>query len=113
MPFINVNTNVKISDSQREQLKLSLGKAIECVGKSENWLMLSFEDDCKMYFKGESDFPMAFVDVSVFGKSSDDGCENMTKELCSIFNDILGILPDKLYVKYSGTTQWGWNNMNF
>lgn len=113
MPFINTNTNVNVTDEQREQLKAELGKAIECVGKSESWLMLSFEDNCKMYFKGDSSSPMAFVDVSVFGNSTDSGCQAMTKELCRIYKDILGISPDKLYVKYSGTTQWGWNNMNF
>lgn len=113
MPFINTNTNVAVSNEQREQLKTELGKAIECVGKSESWLMLSFEDNCKMYFKGDSSSPMAFVDISVFGKSTDEDCEKMTKELCRIYNEILGISPDKLYIKYSGTTQWGWNNMNF
>jgi hypothetical protein len=113
MPFINTNTNVKITDEKRELLKSKLGKAIEILGKSESWLMLSFEDECDMYFKGDASSPMAFVDISVFGHSSDDACEKMTKELCSIFNDILGISPDKLYVKYSGSEQWGWNNMNF
>ncbi len=113
MPFINTNTNVKITNEKREILKSKLGSAIELLGKSESWLMLSFEDECEMYFKGENDSPMAFVDVSVFGKSTDEGCENMTRELCRIFNEVLGISPDKLYVKYSGTNQWGWNNMNF
>ena len=75
--------------------------------------MLNFEDDCKMYFKGESSSPIAFVDVSVFGKSTSEGCENMTKEVCSVLNRVLAIPADKVYVKYSGTTQWGWNNMNF
>lgn len=113
MPFINTKTNVKITDADRETLKLEFGKAIELVGKSESWLMLNFEDDCKMYFKGESSSPIAFVDVSVFGKSTDEGCENMTKEICSVLNRVLAIPADKVYVKYSGTTQWGWNNMNF
>ena len=112
MPFINTNTNVKISYEKRLALKNKLGSAIEILGKSESWLMLSFEDDCKMYFKGES-VPMAFVDVSVFGKSTDEQCEKMTKEVCRIFNDELSISPENLYVKYSGSSQWGWNNMNF
>ena len=33
--------------------------------------------------------------------------------LTMFYTDVLGISPDKLYVKYSGSTQWGWNNMNF
>lgn len=113
MPFINTNTNVKISDEQREQLKAELGRAITNLGKSENWLMLSFEDECDMYFKGDSSSPMAFVDISVFGKSTDEACEIMTKDLCEVYNRILGISPENFYVKYSGSTQWGWNNMNF
>ncbi|WP_178668621.1 phenylpyruvate tautomerase MIF-related protein [uncultured Eubacterium sp.] len=113
MPFINTNTNVEISDEKREELKSKLGQAIRNLGKSEDWLMLSFEDKCDMYFKGDGSSPMAFVDVSVFGYSDDSACEKMTVELCSIYNDVLGISPDKLYVKYSGSTQWGWNNMNF
>lgn len=113
MPFINTNTNVEISAEKREVLKSKLGEAITILGKSEAWLMLSFEDKCDMYFKGDSTSPMAFVDVSVFGASTDDACEKMTKEVCSIYNEILGIPADKIYVKYSGSTQWGWNNMNF
>lgn len=113
MPFINTNTNVQISPENRGILKSKLGEAITILGKSEDWLMLSFEDECDMYFKGDSSSPMAFVDISVFGSSSDEACEKMTKKLCDIYNEVLGISPDKLYVKYSGSTQWGWNNMNF
>lgn len=113
MPFINTNTNVKMSDSQREQLKSELGRAIANLGKNESWLMLSFEDECDMYFKGDSSKPMAFVDIHVFGQSTDAQCEVMTKDLCRVYNDILGISPENLYVKYAGSSQWGWNNMNF
>lgn len=112
MPFINTNTNVEISKEKELALKTRLGKAIEILGKSENWLMISFEDKCSMYFKGE-EAPMAFVDISVFGKSTDAQCEKMTKEVCRIFEEELSIPADKLYVKYNGSTQWGWNNMNF
>lgn len=113
MPFIKTNTNIEISSEKRDILKAELGSAIESLGKSENWLMLSFEDNCDMYFKGDASKPMAFVDVSVFGKSTDEGCLKMTKKVCAVFSEVLGISPDMVYVKYSGTNQWGWNNMNF
>lgn len=112
MPFINTNTNVEISKERELAIKARLGKAIELLGKSEGWLMISFEDKCSMYFKGEST-PMAFVDISVFGKSTDSQCEKMTVEVCKIFGEELSIPADKIYVKYSGSSQWGWNNMNF
>lgn len=75
MPYINTSTNIKITDEKREKLKVRLGRAIENLGKSESWLMLGFDDEKPMYFKGDSSSPMAFVDISVFGKSTDDGCE--------------------------------------
>lgn len=112
MPFINTTTNVEISKEKELALKARLGKAIELLGKSEGWLMIGFNDKCSMYFKGESS-PMAFVDIAVFGKSTDEQCDKMTVEVCKIFGDELSIPADKIYVKYSGTNQWGWNNMNF
>ncbi|MDE6722689.1 MAG: hypothetical protein K2J55_00655 [Eubacterium sp.] len=112
MPFINTNTKVEISKEKEIALKTKLGKAIEILNKNESWLMISFDDKCSMYFKGE-ETPMAFVDISVFGQPNDAQCEEMTKEVCKIFEEELSIPADKLYVKYNGSTQWGWNNMNF
>ena len=113
MPFINTTTNVKISEDKRELLKFELGEAIALLGKSESWLMLSFDDEREMFFKGKNSSPMAFVDISVFGHSSDEQCESMTKEVCRILNKELNIPNDMIYIKFSGTNQWGWNNMTF
>ncbi len=112
MPFIKTNTNLAVSKEQQEELKSRLGEAVSLLGKSESWLMLDFNYSNNMYFKGQN-MPMAFVDVSVFGQSSDEQCEAMTREICKIFNDVLGLEAERIYVKYSGTNQWGWNNMNF
>ncbi len=111
MPFINISTNVKTSPEKNAVLKQRLGSAIEILGKTESWLMIEIDDRRSMYFKG-SDVPLVFADVSVFGHSTDDQCEKMTEEMCKIFNEELSVSPDRVYVKYSGTNQWGWNNMN-
>jgi len=37
----------------------------------------------------------------------------MTEAICSILNEELGIPGDKVYVKYLGTNNWGWNGSNF
>ena len=112
MPFIQTKTNIEVSKEQELKLKSRFGEAISLLGKSEGWLMLNFDYNQNMYFKGQ-DKPMAFVDISVFGKSTDAQCADMTVEVCKILGDILGIPADSVYVKYSGTNQWGWNNMNF
>jgi len=114
MPFINSKVNVQILPEQETQLKTKLGKAIELIpGKSENWLMLSFEDDCKLYFKGENSCKIAYVEVKVFGAEDKAAFAKLTVAICDIFNEVLEIAPDKIYVKYEAVTNWGWNGMNF
>ena len=114
MPFINSKVNVKILPEQETAIKTKLGKAIELIpGKSETWLMLSFEDECKLYLKGENDCKIAYVEVKVFGAEDKVAFEKLTIAICEIFNDVLGIAPDKTYVKYEAVTNWGWNGMNF
>ena len=81
MPFIRTSLNITLSASQEEALKKRFGEAIACIpGKSENWLMLEFSDNCRMWFKGEQ-APMAMVDVSIFGGASPEAYEALTAKL--------------------------------
>lgn len=112
MPFINTKTNISISKEKEESIKSKLGKAISIIGKSESWLMVNFEDNARMYFKGENAFPMAFVEVSLYGRASSSSYNSLTSEITSILNEELEIEEDKVYVKYSEIENWGWNGNN-
>lgn len=114
MPFINSKVSVTITDDQEKELKTRLGKAIELIpGKSESWLMTGFEDNYHLYFRGDGSQPTAFVEVKVFGKENPAAFDALTGEICKIFNDILGIAADHVYVKYEAVSNWGWNGGNF
>lgn len=114
MPFINAKVSTTISEGQEKELKTRLGKAIECIpGKSESWLMLGFEPEYKLYFKGDNSKPTAFVEVSVFGKENPQAFDALTGEICKIFGEVLGISADRIYVKYGACENWGWNGGNF
>lgn len=114
MPFINSKVNVKISKEDEVKIKQELGKAIEIIpGKSENWLMLGFEDEYSLYFKGDDKEKIAFIEVKIFGKASKNDYQMLTKKICDIYNNILGISTDKIYVKYEEVSYWGWNGNNF
>lgn len=114
MPFINSKISVKITEDQEKELKARLGQAIALLpGKSEAWLMTGFEDGYHLYFRGDNSQPTAFVDVSVYGKSSESALSALTAEISKIFGEVLGIAADHIYVKYSSTTDWGWNGSNF
>lgn len=71
MPCIQTKVSVKMTEQQEKAIKAKLGQAISLIpGKSENWLMLTFEDGCKIYFQGDCDKPAAFVEVKIYGKAN-------------------------------------------
>ncbi len=114
MPFIQTKTNVKITKEKEEVIKAKLGKAIELIpGKSEGWLMLSFEDDCRLHFKGNNQAGIAFVEVKLFGKASSEAYNKLTAEISGVLHQELAISPTQIYVKYEEVSHWGWNGSNF
>ncbi len=114
MPFIHSKVTTKITKEQETTIKERLGQAIALIpGKSEQWLMLGFEPEMSMYFRGDNSQDIAFVEVSVFGSENPEAFNKLTGAICDIFNEVLGIAPDHIYVKYQAVTNWGWNGANF
>ena len=59
MPFIDTKVTMKLSDSQKENLKAKLGKAISVMNKSETYLMVGILDGYDLFLGGkklEKDF---------------------------------------------------------
>lgn len=114
MPFINSKVSVKMTSQEKDTLKTELGKAIELIpGKSENWLMIGFDDDYSLYFKGEAFEKIAFVEVKLFGSANKKVYQALTEKICEIYKAVLEIPVDKIYVKYEEVSNWGWNGSNF
>ena len=114
MPYINVKTTKNLTPENCDNLKAAFGKAIESFpGKTEAWLMVGIEDGIKLWFKGDASSDSAIVDVDLLGQVNSAASEKMTKVVCDILETELGISPDRIYVKYTGYNDWGWNGQNF
>lgn len=114
MPFINTKVSFRMTEAQKERIKNKLGVAIELIpGKSENWLMVGFQDNYSLYFKGQVFERIAYVEVKIFGSASRSAYEKLTKAICDIFEEELKIPSDKVYVTYDEVSNWGWNGSNF
>ena len=111
MPYIRTSTNISIDDIKLSNIKSKMGEAIKLMAKSEDWLMLEFNDNAKMYFKGNKDNPIAFLDVKVLG--SVNNSDEMTRELTNIISSELGIAQNNIYISYQGYSEWGYNGSNF
>lgn len=113
MPYIAMQTSTAIPPEKEAAIKTQLGKAIELLGKTERWLMLSFADDCRLWFQGDQARPSAFVVVKLFGRASEAAYANMTAEVTRILAEELMLDPDRIYVQYEEVSHWGWNGSNF
>lgn len=114
MPYIDVKLTKKLTFAEETSLKAQLGKAISVFpGKSEQWLMCNVSDEQKIWFRGDNSSDSAFVEVKLFGNVDKDSAERFTGELCSYFEQNLKIDASRVYVRYEGSSVWGWNGSNF
>ena len=114
MPIINVKLNTLLSEQKEAAVKTKLGEAISTFpGKSEYWLMIDFCDNARLWFRGYNNFPIAMVEIKLFGSADEETCSRMTGQVCKIFEEELNITPDHVYVKYEFCDRWGWNGENF
>jgi phenylpyruvate tautomerase PptA (4-oxalocrotonate tautomerase family) len=114
MPFITTRTNRSISREQEQQLKSHLGRAIELVpGKSEQYLMLCFESDSHLWLRGDDSQSIVYIEAAIWGNEAHLGYDKFTAEVTRIFNEVLGIRPDCIYIRYSDIPDWGVAGMNF
>ena len=114
MPFINTITTKEITKEKKALLTQRLGDAITVLpGKTESWLMLKFEGGAEMAFKGDSESDCAMVEVELYGGADDESMNALTGKISLILEDVLGIAPERVYVKYFATGAWGYSGENF
>lgn len=108
MPFIKVKVSCSITEEQESELKTEMGKAISLVpGKSEEYLLLEFEDNCCLWLRGRNEEPIAYIEAAIFGNELHYGYDVFTAELTGLFARILEIPPDNIYIKYENIIAWG------
>ena len=115
MPFIRMSTNSAVSAGQETALRSGLGKILELIpGKSERWLMIEIAEKSRLGLGGDAETPAAIFTLKAFGKEQSNECyDALTEAICGLAQDCLGLSPDRIYIEYEVTGQWGWNGKNF
>lgn len=112
MPFIKIKTSTEISPEQEVKIKTGLGQAIRLVpGKSEQFLLLEFEDRCRMWLRGQKDDPIAYIEAAIFGNDDHEGFDAFTAAVTKIFVEELKIRPENIYIKFEDIGVWGAQGM--
>ena len=112
MPFIVSRVNLPLSKEKETELKEWMGRAIELVpGKSEEYLLLDFQDNCHLWLRGDNSKPAAYIETAIFGNEDHAGYTALTEEFTRAFHTVLGIPPENVYIKYDDITAWGVGGM--
>ncbi|OOF79083.1 phenylpyruvate tautomerase MIF-related protein [Rodentibacter caecimuris] len=107
MPFINVQTNLAISEEHITALKAGLGKLIAYIPhKSEQSLMINFHDNARLYLKGDHRIAAVLITVSVFANPQHLGYQPLAQGIAQLFYRILGIPLEQVYVKFEDILAW-------
>lgn len=116
MPVVRIHATTDIPREAQLDLKRACGEAISIVpGKSEQWLMCTFNERTPLFFGGDDAQPSALVEVSVFTRAEIPATvwEQLTDILTRAVSDTLGIDPARIYIEYRTTAHFGWNGANF
>ena len=112
MPFIVSKLSTKLTKQQEILLKHGLGKAIALIpGKSEDYLLCEFTDNCCLWLRGEKNEPIAYITVSIFGNETHLGNDRLFAEITRLYHEVLGIPADRIYIKYDDIAVWGVGGM--
>lgn len=112
MPFIDVKTNVEFEKQTADRLMKELSGSLAAIGKSEAYVMCAVNDGIKMSFQGNSDEPVAVVEVKLLGKADKQGYAKTTESICNIMQSY-GISGSRCYVKYDEVEHWGLDSFMF
>ena len=108
MPFILSKVSTPMNETQEKEIKTRLGQAISLIpGKSEAYLLCGFESNYHLYLRGENDAPIAYVTVSIFANERHIGNGRLFAAITEAFYEVLGISPDRVYIKYDDIAVWG------
>jgi phenylpyruvate tautomerase PptA (4-oxalocrotonate tautomerase family) len=107
MPYILVNTSLKLSHEQKEKVKTEFGRLIAIIPtKTEAGLLVDFSEGHTMYRAGE-EAPCAFIEVRLFGKAETEQKKLLAKEIFEMLHRELGLEIPRMYLNIVEMETWG------
>ena len=82
-------------------------------GKSEEYLLLGFEDNCRLWLRGDDSEPIAYIEANIFGNEEHLGYDAFTAEATMMFHEVLDVAPENVYINYTDIPDWGAGGRNF
>ena len=114
MPLLKLETTVALTEDKRQALLASLSKTVaEIIGKPQQYVMVA-ASQAAMQMSGNPD-DAAFVDVRSIGGLTGEVNRKLSKKVCELLHESLGIPPNRIYLNFTDVqaSHWGWNGNTF
>jgi phenylpyruvate tautomerase PptA (4-oxalocrotonate tautomerase family) len=114
MPLLKLETTVVLTEERRQALLVDLSKAVgEIIGKPQQYVMVAASQSAMM-MSGTGD-DAAFVDVRSIGGLSGEVNRKLSRKVCQLLNESLGVPPNRIYLNFTEVPagDWGWNGNTF
>ena len=109
MPYIDVKLSCGLSNEKEELLKAAFGRLIADIpGKTEDYFMVKFEDNCRLWFRGKNSNPIAFVNVMLYGKAEASAYQKLSEDILALLKNEMNVQPTNAYVKFEEVPNWFW-----
>jgi phenylpyruvate tautomerase PptA (4-oxalocrotonate tautomerase family) len=114
MPLLKLETTVALTDEKKKSLLPALSKIVsETIGKPEEYVMVTINPSAILMAGKPGD--AAFVDIRSIGGLSQSVNWQLSKKICVLLNESLGIEPNRIYLNFFDidAANWGWNGRTF
>ena len=107
MPYISMNTNVKLPQEKILELKAEVGRSLALIpGKNESQLRLLINEGQTMFYQGK-DVPCMMVQVNCYGQAAKEALEPFVKEITDVIEKVAGVPAANVYLTIDGYPNWG------
>ena len=108
MPFIRVSSAKPIPPEAEQALIDALGAALSSIpGKDPQWTMVELDAPRPMFFGGQKQTDMVFLDTKYVGRFPFPQKRAYVRAACRAVHDVLGIPMDRVCVTISEYENWG------
>lgn len=108
MPYIQITTGAKLSQRDKQEITAGMNEVITAIpGKNPANTMLSLKDDVFMVFGERESKDCLQMHILLYGKAALGEKAKVTADACKLFERVLGVKADGVYVTFQELDNWG------
>lgn len=114
MPYLNLQTNLKLKKEAKENLASDITQLISKeLSKPAKYIMAAIEDDIFLIFNAKTE-PVAYVELKSI-HLPEDATKKLSEAICLFLERHLKISPDRIYIEFTNAKRhmWGYNKTTF